>query len=548
MFGQSQESINCKFVGSLTAQGCDDSQYTVFTDPELSIDPDYLASFEPVVINIFFWNVLDDGGNSINNAPPINDFEKEALDVVAAANILYNPYNIFFKYLGHGQIHDTYLVGEEVPGDPDHPGVTITELKARIGGHIYDELDPELSADLDELRNANAYNLYVSGNGNSAGGAAYNFGYPLHAQSRETFIDNSGRHRHTLHEIGHSLGLDHTWEGFAYPEDVATGIIIQSSCERVTRDHENPYFNVENHGDRILDTASTPNFQTEKWYELFWSQFEAYYLGGNATEAQFNAAKSYANANYNPSTDEYINAQNCNYTGTNKDCYRLDSYQLYYQDTNNLMAYTIDCTDHVLTTGQAIRMRETIALDCDSVMTPALNTIGVASLYEPYKGEYYLNGTVPVDINGDPNPPLLQPGFDYNFIDCDCFAEVDCDLPLEYGNSSFTYDVQIGTFISKNDTHYGNITHSNHTAIKIIQLDNSQPWRCYDNYNRKPNSGTIIKFNDNVLNTNVTITPQDSTAINNENLINNLDPGLYNIIEQFDDGNTEEKVILKENN
>jgi hypothetical protein len=54
LVGQSQENDYCKFVDSEQLQGCDDSQYTVYSDSELSIDPDYLASFEPVVINIFF--------------------------------------------------------------------------------------------------------------------------------------------------------------------------------------------------------------------------------------------------------------------------------------------------------------------------------------------------------------------------------------------------------------------------------------------------------------------------------------------------------------
>jgi len=44
------------------------------------------------------------------------------------------------------------------------------------------------------------------------------------------------------------------------------------------------------------------------------------------------------------------------------------------------------------------------------------------------------------------------------------------------------------------------------------------------------------------------INAQDSTNINNENLVNNLQPGLYNIIEQYNDGNTQETVILKGNN
>ena len=63
-----------------------------------------------------------------------------------------------------------------------------------------------------------------------------------------------------------------------------------------------------------------------------------------------------------------------------------------------------------------------------------------------------------------------------------------------------------------------------------------------------PNDGTVIKFNDGVPNGNYTITPQDSTAINNPALIDNLQPGLYNIQKNYNDGTTQEVMILKENN
>ncbi len=547
MLGQSQENINCKFVDSQTSQECDYTDFTVYTNPALSIDPDYLATFEPVVINIFFWDVLNDDGQSINNATPFGDFEKEALDVVAEANIMYNPFNIFFKYLGHGQIHDTYLVGTDALEDDTDIDVDIWQLSSRIGGHIYVTLDPELSSNLDDLRNANAYNVYVSGNGDSAGGAGFRTGYPLHSQSRETFIDNTGKHRHTLHEIGHSLGLDHTWSDFGTPENVATGITVLSGCERVPRSPGNSYFNVPNHGDKVLDTASTPNFQTERWYELFWSQLEVLYLDGSATAEDYYAARDFANANYNPTTDAYINAQNCTYTGTNKDCYREDAYQLFYKDTNNLMAYTKDCTGHVLTTGQAIRMRETIALDCNEAMGPALNTLGVASLYEPYKGNY---PAPPFGYHSNLIKPLFQPDFEYRFVECEC----ECNEPIPWDDTSFAFDTtNIVLQIEEDEIDYNAIIHPNHTAIQIMHPSfGAQPRRCYSNYNSppiiKPISGIVVKFNDNVLNTNVTITTQDSTEINNPNLIDELNPGLYNIIEQYNDGTTEEQVILKSGN
>lgn len=71
---------------------------------------------------------------------------------------------------------------------------------------------------------------------------------------------------------------------------------------------------------------------------------------------------------------------------------------------------------------------------------------------------------------------------------------------------------------------------------------------CYNNYNRTPSGGTIIKFNDNVLNTNVTITSQDSTSINNTDLIQDLQPGLYNVIKNYNDGTQDENLIQKQNN
>lgn len=95
------------------------------------------------------------------------------------------------------------------------------------------------------------------------------------------------------------------------------------------------------------------------------------------------------------------------------------------------------------------------------------------------------------------------------------------------------------------------ITHPNHRAIIINQLadiHNGQARKCYDNWNRKPGSGTITKFNDNVLNNNITVTPQDSLSINNQNLIQNLENGLYKIEKDYDDGSTQQTVIYKGNN
>lgn len=54
-------------------------------------------------------------------------------------------------------------------------------------------------------------------------------------------------------------------------------------------------------------------------------------------------------------------------------------------------------------------------------------------------------------------------------------------------------------------------------------------------------------FNDGVFNTNVTITPKDSTAINNPTLVDELPPGLYEVEKNYDDGASQEAIIYKEN-
>jgi hypothetical protein len=83
----------------------------------------------------------------------------------------------------------------------------------------------------------------------------------------------------------------------------------------------------------------------------------------------------------------------------------------------------------------------------------------------------------------------------------------------------------------------------NHDLVPI-----PYPRKCYNNYNKTSIGGSITKFNDDVFNTNVTISAQDSTSINNQNLIQELPSGLYKIEKNYDDGSTQETVIYKGNN
>ena len=59
--------------------------------------------------------------------------------------------------------------------------------------------------------------------------------------------------------------------------------------------------------------------------------------------------------------------------------------------------------------------------------------------------------------------------------------------------------------------------------------------------------GNITKFHDGVINSNYTIYPIDSIQINDPDLIQNLDNGLYKIDKQYNDGSQEENLIIKNN-
>lgn len=189
-------------------------------------------------------------------------------------------------------------------------------------------------------------------------------------------------------------------------------------------------------------------------------------------------------------------------------------------------------------------MHEAIEEDAatNQILTVAETTI--ASLYEPYTGSYYVAGP---NLN---DPPLFQPGFEYRFVECDC----TCNEPTAYEDISFSYNGN--TFlkiIDKYEDDYSTIFHPNHSAIVIKHLEPTntfypQPRRCYDNNNKAPSGGTVTRFNDGVFNANVTMTPKDSLGINSPILIESLTPGLYTVDKDFQDGSTEQTVILKENN
>ncbi len=226
----------------------------------------------------------------------------------------------------------------------------------------------------------------------------------------------------------------------------------------------------------------------------------------------------------------------CLYTGNHIDATGRP-YSDYEPEITNYMSYSRECRDR-FSAGQIAVMRAQIDHlkdHPDGILF--IDNYPVSVLYEPYRGEYYLAGPA------TDKPPLFQHGFDYKFVDCS--QAQTYNQPSEYDDISFPYGQAV---LSYSNTYNQDIEHINHTAIIINQVDDTQPRKCYNNNNRKPKDGSVIHFLDGVPNANVTITAQDSLQINNPNLLPNLDPGLYNIQKNYNDGTSQEQMILKENN
>lgn len=289
------------------------------------------------------------------------------------------------------------------------------------------------------------------------------------------------------HEVAHFFHLLHVF---------ACGF-FDNACENVTRDNTDiNCYNADIAGDYVIDTNATPK-------DMDWEPSDCSYSPGIETD----------------------------------ECDLAYNFNGLEPEVKNYMSYAHGCQQE-FTPGQVVRMRYWIQYWNNHPYITVVKTHPVSILYEPYKGEYYLAGA-----STSHNPPLFQYGFEYKFYDTSQ-AEV-YNQPSSYGDTSFWYGQTVEAYSV--DFNEPNI-HNNHTAIVISQLNDYQPRMCYNNYNRSPNDGQVIKFLDGVPNGNYTITPQDSTSINNPALINSLQPGLYNIQKNFEDGTTQQTMILKENN
>lgn len=496
---------------NLYAQFVDDFCATEdFTDSDppnafsKSNDPAVLNSFEPVVYNLFFWGINHDDGTAPGAPGGVSLTEERALMAIQILNIEYNKYNIYFKYYGIDFINSTEYYN--ISKSPNN----------QWGYKTYSQLWTFVQSNNNQYFKEEAFNFYIfkpADFGGVSGGS-----YKNYLGAHQWFFNNSGL---VNHEMGHCFRLWHTQAGFR-----------GANCERVTRDPQNTDYNADEAGDWVTDTNAVPDFRKEHYWEL---RDQGY--TDEEAEAMYEPYK-YINSNC-----EYFNPEGRDCGGTNPPN-NGTLYEIYPEDVTNIMSYAgSTCINQgAFTVGQGIRMREAIIADLDGRFENSETTI--ASLYEPYKGEYYVSGPLP----SPPNPPLFQPGFNYRFVECCC----NYPEPSDFNDITFSYTSTSLNTISKHIAveDYQTITHPNHSAISIeIDLpDNLQNTRkCYDNWNKSASGGSVTKFLDNTFNTNIQITVKDSLGINNTNLINTLDPGLYKIEKVYDDGAIEQTIIQKDN-
>ncbi len=345
------------FTYAQNADFCATPPHTLPNPPGVyskSIDPTYLNNFQSKSFNIFFWGInMDDGSYTSPGWLITLEKVRHSVDLL---NEQYASMNICFNLVGMDTINST----------THHAGSYLGAIISYAEANGYMRQD--------------AINVY-SPHSLSGGGSGQSYYNQTKLAINSGLIGSNSR---TLsHEVGHCFGLIHTFDDDNYKID-------QTNCEHVTGDNAGE----EGVGDEVADTSAVPNFQREQTNHFAYAVHEAGLVSswwdGRALSLRANGFGSLFIApviaqaladygftlseinylRYNPAKlDAYSDILNCKYAPDSrindlnspffKDC-QGTPYQVTLADYRNIMAYSFPICGEFFTTGQGIRVHETI--------------------------------------------------------------------------------------------------------------------------------------------------------------------------------------------
>ncbi len=239
-----------------------------------SIDPAVLASYPQETISVYFWGINQSNGSSAN---PFNTVKlQESIDLLNSA---FADMNLCFELKGYEEINDDSIYFNSASSLISYVGQNPTK------------------------RDPNAVNIYIPFKFTNFNNNLRGFQWGANYMAVNSYEYNTGIF---VHEMGHVFRLLHTHQNWN-----------STSCERVTRDPNDPDYNANCSGDHVIDT--------------------------NAMRELNNNSNAITSA--------------CRYIGSFSDCDGTP-YTITEEDIRNYMSYTLQhCRDR-FTVGQGIRVRE----------------------------------------------------------------------------------------------------------------------------------------------------------------------------------------------